>query len=185
MEPLSRDPVREMNARITEALDAVEGDLIPSVLALEIVQEVRNADPGLLAAWLEEMAPAIVTDAIKGRISAQRSRARAMASRRSFAADARLWTKTGDPSVMSRWSEARYVVDANNTQRFLLEMNRKDLEFAAGVYGRSAKSLMLEEAFLLALAGHVGDRTVGDVFTEDQITEMFSQFRTGTATAVS
>lgn len=164
---------RDMSQRITEILESSGSSLVPSVAAVGLVFLLQKEDPELLQGWLSAHAPALIAEQIKHRLASARQRARLNASRSAFAADARRFVG-GEVEALSHWRAVRYVVDANNTQRPLLEMNSDDLNYAASRYGRIASSSLLEEAFLRALAGKVGKNTVGEIFTEDQIDAMYS-----------
>lgn len=178
-----RDYSADMSALI-EDIVGVDGDVANVVAAYNLVTRLQEEDPDLLSGWLHANAKAIIADVINRRLASTRSKARHHAKRRAFAASAKLFAQSGDAEHMSKWLEVRYSV-ADNTQRRLMDMTGEDLLYVASRYGRNAKAALLEEAFLRALAAKVGNNTVKDVMTPDQIDRVYASFSSGTSTAAS
>jgi hypothetical protein len=168
------DPSRIDNqfSDIINAAIGVNEDIIPSSVAARLLAQLRTEDPELLAAWLDQHAEAIVRDAITSIIRQRRSRARKHAAAGAFGKAAREFTQTGDVSVLSPFS-VRYVVDGLDTQRQVRDMNRTDCLFVAERYSISADRALMQAAFHKAVADRLGDRTVGEVFSEEQYNRMY------------
>jgi hypothetical protein len=174
----------EMNAFILEIVGS-DGDIVPPVEAWNLVTKLAETDPELLSGWLHLHAKAFVSERIRYHLKSGRSRARVQASASAFAIAARRFEQSGDVVDLGGWMNVRYVVDERSTQRRLSDMNREDLLYVASRYDRTARTALLEEAFHRALAARVGSRTVGEVFTEDQISAMYRDLRGGTNVAAS
>jgi hypothetical protein len=180
----SRDVNALMNEFILEIVD-VEGDIVPPVEAWNLVTKLIETDPELLSAWLHLHAKSFIAEHIRFHLKSARSRARSRATSAAFGESARRFAATGDTAELAGWMNVRYFVDSQSTQRRLGDMTREDLLFVASHYDRTARSALLEEAFTRALAAQVGSRTVAEVFTEEQISEMYRSFRGRTNVAAS
>jgi hypothetical protein len=182
---LERSFSAEMSQLINDRLEVETGsDVVPAILAWDLVTQLRDSDPELLNGWLHENAKAFLADMLRRRISSLRSRARIHAGRSDFQRAVSKFNN-GDNAALNSWTSVRYVVNDSNTQRLLLDMNGEDLNYAASRYSRSANAALLEEAFLRALAAKVGKKTVGQVFTEDQIDRMYNSISNRTSIVAS
>lgn len=181
---VERDVNALMNEYILEIVN-VDGDIVPPIEAWNLVSKLLEIDPELLSDWLHLHAKSFLSERIRFHLRSDRSRARVRASSSAFATAARRFEQSGNAVELDGWMNVRYVVDHQSTQRRLGEMTREDLLFVASNYDRTARIALLEEAFHRALAHRVGSRTVGEVFTEDQISEMYRSIRGGTNIAAS
>jgi hypothetical protein len=182
---VERDFNAEMNEKIVETFAEIDGDFVSSIVAWDLVTKLMETDPELLSGWLHLHAKSFVAGVLNSHVRSFRAKARSQAKASAFATAARRFEATGDISDLGGWFNVRYVVDDQSTQRRLGEMSQADLLFVASRYGRTARTLLLEEAFHRALAARVGNRTVADVFTEDQISEMYRGLSSGTSTVAS
>jgi hypothetical protein len=78
----------------------------------------------------------------------------------------------GDPTALSSWLGTSFVVNEDAIRKPLGDMVKDELTFVADSYGRTATSAAFEEAWFRAIAKRVGSRTVGEVYTEDQLVTM-------------
>lgn len=177
------DPARA-DESMTAFIDAILGeseDLIPSIAAAGLVADLRSSDPELLAVWLDAHAEAFLREAIGTVIRSRRARSRNKASAGVFARAARVFEQTGDRNVLSPF-EQRYVVDGADTQRRVRDMTRTDCLFVAERYEITANRGAMLAAFHSAVARRVGDKTVGQVYTEAEYDRLYRSI-TGQATA--
>jgi hypothetical protein len=182
------EPDRDVNALMNEHIMEIvsaEGDIVPPVEAWNLVTKLLETDPEMLNAWLLLHAKSFVAERIRFHLKSERSRARQRATSAAFGESARRFAVTGDTTELAGWMNIRYFVDNQSTQRRLGDMTREDLLFVASHYDRTARSALLEEAFTRALAARVGGRSVAEVFTEEQISEMYRSLRGGTNVAAS
>lgn len=184
-ESVSRDYNKEMNTIVLDILSEVEGDFVSSILAWDLVTKLEETDPDLLNGWLHLHAKSFVAGVLNSHIRSWRAKARSQARVSAFSKAAKRFSETGDLSELGGWMNLRYVVDDQSTQRRLGEMRREDLLFVASRYGNTARTLLLEEAFHRAIASRVGSKTVEEVFTDDQISEMYRGLSNNTSTAAS
>ena len=140
---------------------------LPSVAA-RVVAKLRMTDPGLLAGWLDSNAVNFVRDAMGTVDRSTRSHAR-KARPASMFADAARAAEEGDPVSLSSWLDARYVIDEDGARAVLRDMRREHLVFVADRYETDARAASFEAVFMRALVKKVGARTVGEVFSPDQI----------------
>jgi hypothetical protein len=165
---MSRDYAAEMRVLIDTEFQA--GDSAASV-AERIVDKLRATDPTLLAGWLDFQAVQLLREAIGSIDRSTRSHARAQAARGAFGAAA-------DAGDVRPFLSVKYVVDDADTRMPLGEMRREHLVFVAVGYEATAHSALFEAAFFRAVAKKVGSRSVGEVFTSEQI-ERFRSSLTG------
>jgi hypothetical protein len=158
--------VRDYNADMASLI--TEGTATPySVprVAADIVKRLENDDPDLLRGWLWENRYTFVHNYIGDRARSTRSHARMTAKRRAF----RDAAESGDAAALSGFLHAEYQV-ADGTYRPLADLTADDLLFVEQGYADEIASRKFEKAFIAALRKRVGTETVGDVFTEEQIT---------------
>ena len=161
--PAVRDYVAEMSDVIRAEVD---GSTDPAPITAErIVSRLRTTDRDLLTGWLDAVAVAVVAEQVRHHDGAVRSHARAVAGRDEFSRAA----AAGD---VSGFLDARFVVDEDRHRMPLRDLTREHLLFVAKGYDATAKSARMEAAFFRAVAKKVGTSTVGEVFTEAQISEM-------------
>lgn len=165
----------KLDDMIGATLEAQDGDFVPAVLAEKLVAQVQESDPDALEEWLHVRAPSFVAREISTRLRLHRSRARKQVVLGAFgaAADA---AEDGDWEPISRFAVI-YEIDEENTRRPFGKMLRADCQFAAAAYERSANEDLLYAAFLKAVAKRLtNNRTVAEVFTEEQIAALERSF---------
>lgn len=165
-----RDYVADMAAAIESAIP--EGDYVAPIVAAELVERLRVADPELLSGWLHLRASVFVADVIARRSNSKRSAARAMAPRRAFAEASKVFEGGADPLALEPF-KTEYVVDGGNTRRRVADMTGEDHRFVAAGYADTKNTAALLEQFHLAVARKVGRRRTADVISEDQYLRMY------------
>lgn len=182
---MSRDFAAEMRA----VIDAeATGTYVAPTVARRIVDKLRSNDPELLAGWLDSQAVNIVRDAVDRRDRSQRTTARYAAPRSTFAMEAKAMEQTNSgfasdgwavdsprerrAAQMGRWLSSRFTI-ADGSRKQLADMTEGDLLFAGDAYTERARDSLLTAAFLKAIARKVGDRTVIDHYTEQQLAAMW------------
>lgn len=170
LEPVGdRDYLAEMRAVI--AAETADGPYVSAVVATHIVNKLRATDRDLLEGWLDQMAVFLVRHTINLHDCSTRTAARTGARRQQFGEDAAAFQK-GNRAAMSRWLEVVHVVE-DGSRKKLAEMTAADLSHVAENYEQRAADNAMHAAFLRALGKKVGRRTVGAVFTEDKIAQLW------------
>ncbi|MEV2277814.1 hypothetical protein AB0I72_19740 [Nocardiopsis sp. NPDC049922] len=154
---VARDYTAEMTA-LVEARTSGSG-WVPAVVAAQLVDHLRDADPGLLAGWLQEMAPHLLTDMITTRERSIRATSRRRAGAHAFAAAA------GDEERLRSFA-VTYAVDGQNTRRRVADMTGDDHRFVADSYAESANRARMLSTFHEVVARKVGRRRTADVMSE-------------------
>lgn len=143
----------------------------PAVVAQEIVDHLLANDPELLRGYLEIHASAILREAITRRAGSMRMMARKSASgaRMKEIVDSVASGTVGSlADIRDRWLNCSFEL-GDRQQHLLRTMRKDDLLHVAGDYDQRAAQNATEAAFFRALAEKVADKTVGEVFTEEQI----------------
>jgi len=182
---MSRDYVGEMRELINAE---ATGSYTPSNVARKIAEKLRTEDPELLAGWLDAQAEAILREAVNARDRSQRTSARYSAPRSAFAMEAKAMEQVNSgfaadgwaadspqqrrAAQMGRWLSSRFTI-ADGSRRQLADMSRGDLLFVGEAYTERARDALLTAAFLKAIARKVGDRTVIEHYTEQQLSTMW------------
>jgi|SRR5580765_2112607 len=170
--PLSpRDYAAEMAGLIEQF--ASKGPYTPRVLASDIVQFLRDNDPALLDGWLRAQAEQFVWQAINDADRHLRGSLGQTAKPRAFSKATAALRKTGDTTQLRQFLDARYTI-ADGTRRPLAELTAADVEYVASGYAKLARANALKAAFFGALAKRIGEGTVADHFTDEQLREMWS-----------
>lgn len=175
---LGRNVSAEMRQRIEEEIAAAGPVWIPAAMAVTLVERLAEEDPALLGKWLEENAVHMVQQAIITHERAKRSNARIQADRGRqsvFTKALAQYEEEGDSRVLTAWLDTTYVVSTANERKRLADMDRSDLDFAAGRYTRLARSNAMQAAFLRVLAEKVGARTVREVLSEEDLTRAWRE----------
>jgi hypothetical protein len=188
---MSRDYAAEMRA-VIEAETA--RDYVPASLARKIVCRLRTEDPELLAGWLNAQADQVLLDAINRRDRSHRTAARYSTPRSTFAVEAKAMEQTNAgfasdgwaadsprerrAAQMGRWLSSRFTV-GDGSRKQLADMTKGDLLFVGDAYTERARENQLTAAFIKAIANKVGNRTVIDHYTEQQLTTMWDSLAVG------
>lgn len=163
-----RDHVKDMDSLITKW---TSGDHNARETAAEIVQWCLNFDPDLLNGWLLQRAEHLLWAAISDRARSQRAHARSVASRSVFREAAEAF-ESGDTTAIADWLTTPWTIEPGNT-KLLGHMNKDDLETVALNYFDLAKRHTMTATFLEALSRAVGDGTVEDKYTNQELSAMW------------
>lgn len=167
---LGRDYTAEMRAHV-EAMTNSEESWVAGIVAAKLVALLREQDPELLQGWLERNAEQFVRAFIVARDGTHRAHNRVIARKQTIRS-AVVSAEQGDDGPLSSFLNNVYEV-AGGERRRLRSMRRDDLQFAAGRYRERAAQNTFVGIFLEALAKQVGDGTVEDHFTEQDLTNMW------------
>lgn len=144
------------------------------IVAQDIVTELLAEDPDLLNGWLQIRAADLIHETINHRDRSNRARGVIVRKQETFK-DALDKFTSGDREPIHSFLATRWVVNANNDRKRLRDMNKEDLNFVAAGYEDRARQNISYAQFHWALARRVGDRTVGEVFTDEQLIHMKEQ----------
>lgn len=166
---LARD-IREV---VDEELARAGDTYVAGIVADRVVTRLRMDNPELLAKFLDQHAVSIITTMIGQIVRAQRSHVRATAGRATYQGALERYEK-GDENALGAWLDTMYVVTANDQRKRLRDMDKEDLEYAIADYTERARSNTLQANFLKALAKKVGSKSVGEVFTDEELARMWN-----------
>lgn len=175
-----RDYSAEMTKLIEAGLDA-QGDIVPSLMAADLVSDLSQRDPDLLTEWMKVHAEYILTSAIRGVLSRRRAKGSTGAAR--FEQAAAEYEDDQDPTKFVGVFEVRYRVDEQNTQRRLGDLDADDCDFVAHDYKGRAENLLLKYRLFEMLAKKLresGAAYLSAIYTEDQIRAMYGSIVGGT-----
>ncbi len=161
--------------RVRQVIDEVAaGHYTPPIAASEIVAKLRQHEPEVLTAWLDAQAERLVWQVILDRDRSRRSRATHRGRSSAFREAEQAAMEAGDVTPLRAFLDAPYTV-ADGSRRPLTDLRHDDLVYVADRYGDRVRSNAMHEAFMRALAKKVtGRRAVGDVFSDDQLSSMWS-----------
>jgi hypothetical protein len=168
-----QEPERDINAQILELIRSsipTGSGWSPSVVAEQIVTELRADDPELLDLWLRDNAAKFIQSHLTRILSADRSKARTSLGARSFQAAAARFA-AGDIDALSVY-ELSYAVE-DGTQKLVMDMIGRDHLYIAERFGMEAKPFAMLEAFHKAVAKKVGTRKTSEVFTQEKYEAMY------------
>jgi hypothetical protein len=173
-EPL-RNLDQDLNRVIQDEIKRAGDSYIAAAVALNVVERLQAEDPELLAKFLDQHAVHVVHRRVLDLEGARRLQVKAAAERvkASVFQNAVSRYEAGAQGALTPWLDTVYVVTSGNLRRRLGDMDKEDLEFAAGRYSNRARANEMQAAFLRALANRVGAGTVADVFEEEQITKLW------------
>lgn len=165
-----RDYVGEMRAKVDEL---ARGTYYPPMVAHKIISELLETDPALLDGWLYLQAEQVLRSAINERDRSRRSAARHVRTSRSvFAEAAQTAERTGDTSSLERWLNSPLSL-SNGARMALRDMHRDHLLDAGRQYQTRAETQGLMASFLHVLAREVGSGSVADLYSEEQLSQMW------------
>jgi hypothetical protein len=166
---------RDYMAEVRALIDAAcTGTWSAPGVANSIVENLRTNDPELLAGFLDLCAVDVVRNLVNERDRSTRSHNRKTASRSVFR-EATQKHEAGDTEPLEQLTHflQELYVSEDGTKIALKNMRAQELNFAADDFALRAKQNAMQEAFLRALAKKCGDRSVGEVYTEDQVAAMW------------
>lgn len=188
----SRDYAADMRAQINAVIDQPGTFNLP-VVARELAEKLRATDPDLLHGWLDLQAEHRLYDAIReiGRIQRRIARVNSNRSKsilspgskkptepekRSMFRNAAQKAKAGDATELQEfrngWLSTRFTI--GNQQWLLADMTGTQVITVANDYRDKAQPLLMQEAFLRAVAKKTGpDNLVRDKFTDDKLAELW------------
>lgn len=171
---MSRDFRAEFQAFVDERMPS--GDYALPVLSVELVSELRETDPSLLAGWLDANAEQFVTQVLGDQDRSRRARRASDAPRSAFSEAAKRHA-AGDAEAMGAF-DLRFIVSEDNLRRRLGEMTKADHLFVAGEHVKRSNAALFEAAFHRAVAKRIpAGKTTQDVLTEDQYLRLRSSIR--------
>lgn len=161
---------------ITAALDSAAGaDINIPDLTRHILDQARR-DPTTFAQWLDELAYRTVAVHVRSTLASRRSSAfhgRFASAFRAAAANGTVdQLKDTLPKLMDTYFDLTDP-DGHRVQRRLGAMTGPDCRLAADSYAHRARSLEVRAAVLRKIAAKVRNRTVADVYSEDQLRNLF------------
>jgi hypothetical protein len=170
---LKRDLARDIRAIVDQEIDRSGDTYIAAVVAGRVVAKLRDEDPELLTKFLDQHAVPIITRMVADISRAQKTYARNNSNRKLFseAADRQ---ERGEPRAVAAWLDTLYVVTIDQQRKRLRDMDKDDLEFAINDYTERARVNALQAAFLRALAKRIGARTVGEMYSDEELSTMWN-----------
>lgn len=170
---IRHDLAKAIRAIVDDELDQAGGTYIAGIIAGKVVARLRDEDPELLTKFLDQHAVPIITRMIGDISRSQRTYARANSGKQVFSKAVER-QEAGEPRALAAWLDTSYVVTTDEQRKRLRDMDRQDLEYAINDYTERARVNALQAAFLRALAKRVGARTVGEVFSDEELTAMWN-----------
>jgi hypothetical protein len=164
-----RDYVAEVRAIVDRETE--RGPYVPGQVADRVVTWLRHHDPELLQGFLDSQATALVRAMINDRDRSARSHARMTASRSVFRG-ALAQFADGDTTALNRWLTMPIVL-ADNVRKPLADLTAEDLAYAADRYRDHAQRNAMMATFLHTLSTKVGNGTVADYYTDEQLATMW------------
>jgi hypothetical protein len=136
-----------------------------------IVEQLRTTDPQLYRAWLDGHAEQLMWDTIRSIVRSGRAHNRHAHSRSQFSE--MLDQHTADPTagVLGGWLQTRWSVDGS--YRRLGELRAPQLRTVAKQYRDTQRICGFHAMFFEALAAKLGDRPVEQVYTDQQLHDMY------------
>lgn len=171
-----RDLARDIRAIVDEELDRAGDVYVAGIIAGKVVARLREEDPELLNKFLDQHAVSIVTRMVGDISRAQKTYARANSGKQQFA-KALERQEAGEPRALAAWLDTTYVVTTDEQRKRLRDMDKDDIEFAVKDYTERARANALQASFLMALAKKIGARTVGEVFTDEELMRMWGSLQ--------
>lgn len=164
---IRRNPAEKVRAMVDDMMSRYD-TYIPSALASELVQKLRDEDPQLLREWLDYHAEDLIRDMINEINRGRRSTVVKRSSRSVFKSAIER-AEAGEPALLEGWLSQDYTIDVHNTRKQLGHMYREEVLHAAGIHRQLSRGNAMQAAFLEAIAAKIGARQVCDVFDNDQL----------------
>jgi hypothetical protein len=166
---------RDYGAELRALIDAErsKGTYNSRTLADKIVEKLVSQDSELLDGWLRLHAGELLWTMINEIDRRERATVQNNA-KRIAAGEAVRDFEQGNADGLKGFMDTFHVVDAEHTRKRLGDLRAPELEFVANGYASQKRSALLKEAFFRALQKRVGDHTVGEVFSEEEIAAMWT-----------
>lgn len=171
-----RDLARDLRAVVNDELEKAGDTYVAGLIAQKVVNRLRQDDPELLTKFLDQQAVTIITRMIGDISRSLKTHARANSGREAFR-KALERQEAGEPRALASWLDTVYVVTTDEQRKRLRDMDRQDLEYAIGDYTARSRANALQAAFLRALAKKVGARTVGEVYSDEELSRMWNSIQ--------
>jgi hypothetical protein len=168
------DPIAEMRQYIAERLVNRE---TAAETATRIRRHILEDNPELYESWIAFVIDHAMTDLVGSVIRTQRAMARQQKSTEVFERireqmeahpDATPEERRGIVRNARAWLDVQYALRGGQRAR-LYDMTGAECDYVAGTYRERATANYIEYQWLNAIAQHVGNRKVGEVYTEDQL----------------
>lgn len=171
---MTRDFGHELRALIDA--ERSKGTYNSRQLSAKIVNHLLANDPELLNGWLQLRAEELLWAQINEIDRRERATVQNNA-KRIAAGEAVRDFEQGNIDGIKGFLDTFYVIDTEDTRKRLGDLRAPELEFVAERYDVQAKTAALKSAFFRALQNRVGDKTVGEVFTDEEIAQMWSDLQ--------
>lgn len=167
---MQRDFVADVRAFV-DTVTARQGSYVVAQVAEYVVRWLRAHDPELLQGFLDAQAEYLVRAMVNERDRSARTHARMTSGRTAFRELAERF-ETGDTEALTGWLAVPIVLP-EHVRKPLAELTAADLLYAADRYREYARNNSMMEMFLRTIAAKVGDDTVADHFTAEQLSAMY------------
>ena len=141
------------------AREEAPGEPLP-ILKQKLAAKLRESEPELLIEWLEESLEEFLYDELRGIGRSNRSHARQVANR-------------FEEYLGEYLLDSDDIVSADGTRKPFRDMNKTEVLFVARNQRNRSEDLLLDAVFHEAVAQRLGRKTVGGVFTEGQLSELY------------
>jgi hypothetical protein len=166
---MSRDHVTEMRKHVDAATAGIAYSA--PLVAKDVVAWLRLHDSDLLNGWLHCQAEDFVAAMIRERDASVRAKARQTSGRKEFGEAAEAHRK-GDSTQLVQWLQVPLTLP-NGTRARLADLTAEQLLSIRDSYRRRAVANLMTAAFLDAVARRIGDRTVGESLSNEDLTELW------------
>jgi hypothetical protein len=169
------DIAHDIRRIIDEEIDNSGPTWTAASVALRVVERLRQEDPELLTKWLDALAVHVIRGEINSIAKQLRSEAKRITENKgaSVFSQAVEDHEAGKKNALGAWLETVYIVNSDNQRRRLRDMDQDDLLFAAEDYTNRSRVNALQAAFLRAIGERVGARTVGEVFSDEDLARLW------------
>lgn len=170
-----RDYVGEMRELIDLRTAGLTGYVAIEV-AKQLVVELRETDPELLAGWLDAQAEQFIREMITARDRSIRSRQVHVARSAEFGSAMNAAQRTGNTATLTRFLSTPFTVEGE-VRKPLGAMNHADLLFVKDEYERRSRENRMYARIMDKLAQTVTTGTVSDHYSEAQLATLFGFFK--------
>lgn len=163
-------------------LDAIRKEIkrrkvvIPMEVATRVAMTLREENPKALVAWLNRNAERLILDAVLKLNQSKRTTAGLEgSSQQRMARAVDHHRQTGSTERLEAFLEVRYRIGADRKTKSIRHMTAADCTFVAERFESKANLARMRAAFFRAVAKKVGDKTIGEVFDEDTISNLWRE----------